>query len=167
MNNQTKLESEVFAFPSKAVDHQPTSQLVTIQPMPFPPVVGGKICLPPKNSSKLEIANHTSHQPVILPKLPTVQSSVFHSTSTIRGQTPVLLGQSQTTPQQFILVPKSQNSGDTLQSDTSPSTPNQPAREKAFSCTYEGCDKSYFKMSHLKAHFRVHTGEKSFNCPLS
>ena len=64
-------------------------------------------------------------------------------------------------------MPKSKNLEDTSQSESSSSSPKQPAREKAFSCTYEGCDKSYFKMSHLKAHFRVHTGEKSFNCPLA
>ena len=27
-------------------------------------------------------------------------------------------------------------------------------REKAFSCSHPGCTKSYFKLSHLKAHYR-------------
>ena len=46
-----------------------------------------------------------------------------------------------------------------------PTNPKQ--REKLFACTEHGCDKSYYKMSHLKAHQRNHTGEKPFCCPVA
>ncbi|TGZ71444.1 hypothetical protein CRM22_002635 [Opisthorchis felineus] len=41
---------------------------------------------------------------------------------------------------------------------------SQCAGRRQYNCTFPGCPKSYTKPSHLKAHFRKHTGERPYIC---
>ncbi|NWJ02474.1 WT1 protein, partial [Crypturellus undulatus] len=36
--------------------------------------------------------------------------------------------------------------------------------KRPFMCAYPGCNKRYFKLSHLQMHSRKHTGEKPYQC---
>lgn len=47
---------------------------------------------------------------------------------------------------------------------TAASQTPQEDRKRAFKCIFKGCDKTYYKSSHLKSHMRSHTGEKPYQC---
>ncbi|XP_060733494.1 WT1 transcription factor b isoform X6 [Tachysurus vachellii] len=40
----------------------------------------------------------------------------------------------------------------------------EPSEKRPFMCSYPGCSKRYFKLSHLQMHGRKHTGEKPYQC---
>jgi hypothetical protein len=64
----------------------------------------------------------------------------------------------------FIIQAPIQSTNLSISKPTSTNTkPSTSDRKKNYGCTYAGCQKSYFKSSHLKAHIRLHTGKFTFH----